>query len=452
MTTVVRRSILVLGAAVLIPACATAPPVPAPDAAPRYPDFPVPVVPDALEADPALRSRHEDAWRRLQAGDLSGAARDFEAVLAADPAFFPAETGLGYAHLARSDFAAADARFAVATGAAPDYLPAWRGLVRARLGLGDDEGAITVIERVLALDPTETALRSQLDLLQFRHLQGLIEAGRTARASERFAESVQTFERALALSPTSAVLHRELAVSELARGGLDSAERHAMRAIELDDSDAEAHAVLATILERRGRDREAADAYARAASLDPRPEWTERSASLGTRADLVVIPEEFRAVPTAPTVTRAQVAAFIGIRLEDVLERAPRSAAAVATDVQGHWAAPWILPVTQAGIMDIFPNHTFEPADTVRRGDLAQIVERLLALNPMRRMDLLRWRQLRPEFADLPASNLFYPAAALAVSAEAMSLRAGNRFEATEPASGQDLVDAIERIEQILGG
>ena len=451
MTAGPRAAVLIAALGVAVSGCATARPAAPPPSAPAYPDYPVPTVPFTLQPTVDLRDRHEAAWRLLQAGDEAGAARGFQAVLDAYPAFYPAETGLGFARLAAGDTTAAAERFASATEADAEYLPAWRGLVRARLALGDDEAAIVAIERVLALDPGDTALRSQLDLLRFRQIQGYIETGRAARGAERFAEAVQAFEGALALSPTSAVLHRELAMTEAARGALDAAEAHARRAIELDDSDAEAHALLASILERAGRDQEAADAYGRAAALDPRPEWTASSTRLGTRAELGVIPEEFRAVPTAATVTRAQVAAFIGIRLEDMLARAPRAAAEVATDVQGHWAAPWILPVTQAGIMDIFPNHTFQPSTAVRRGDLAQIVERLLALNPMRRMDLIRWRALQPAFADLPPSNVFYSAAAVAVSANAMSVRDGNQFDATAPATGQDLVAAIERIEQIAG-
>jgi hypothetical protein len=101
--------------------------------------------------------------------------------------------------------------------------------------------------------------------------------------------------------------------------------------------------------------------------------------------------------------------------------------------------------------MEIFPNHTFQPAQTLRRGDLARVVAQLLALNPLRRMDLLRWQAMKPDFADLPASNLFYDAAAVAVSSGAMSARPGNRFAATDPATGPDLVEAIVRIEQIGG-
>jgi hypothetical protein len=155
---------------------------------------------------------------------------------------------------------------------------------------------------------------------------------------------------------------------------------------------------------------------------------------------------------SAATVNRAQVAALVGIRLEALIRAAPKRVTGVATDVPGHWAAEWILPVTQAGVMDVFPNHTFQPGAQVRRGDLAQIVSQLLRLAAgARPAELTKWKSARPAFADLPRTHLQYPAAALAVAAGAMTAGPGDRFAATRPATGQDLTAAIDRIEKIAG-
>jgi hypothetical protein len=102
--------------------------------------------------------------------------------------------------------------------------------------------------------------------------------------------------------------------------------------------------------------------------------------------------------------------------------------------------------------MEVLPNHTFQPAATVRRADLAKVLEQLLAvLAAERQIDLGRWRASRPRFADLPPTNLFYNAAALAVASGAMDTRGGDRFEPTRPVTGAELVAAIERIEQLAG-
>ena len=77
--------------------------------------------------------------------------------------------------------------------------------------------------------------------------------------------------------------------------------------------------------------------------------------------------------------TRADIAALVGVRLESLLARA-RPRQVIITDIRGHWAQPWIAPVVRAGVMDTLANYEFEPKRQVRRGELATTVSRLLSL------------------------------------------------------------------------
>jgi tetratricopeptide (TPR) repeat protein len=367
------------------------------------------------------------------------------------PAFYPAETGLGFAQLADREYAAAATHFAAATSRDERYLPAWIGRAEAELALGNDAATILALERVVALDPRREDVKSRLELLQFRELQSLIETGQRARQAGRYPDAIAAFQRALERSPTSRAILRELALTERDAGMLDVAETHARQALAAGDRDAEAHALLSTILERQNRLDDATAEMDRALSIDPRADWRDRREALGKKAADARVPVEVRELATAESVTRAQAAAYIGIHLEAPLARAPRRVAAVATDVRNHWASPWILTVTQTGVMDVFPNHTFQPSGAVRRGDLARIVLQLAQLAPRsQQAEVARWRSARPRFADLPAGNLFYPAAAFAVAAGAMGPEA-DRFEHTRPATGQEFAAAIARVAQITG-
>ena len=100
---------------------------------------------------------------------------------------------------------------------------------------------------------------------------------------------------------------------------------------------------------------------------------------LRSKAALAALPEEFRAIDQAPQVTRADLAALVGIRLAPLLQAGRRSDAALITDVRGNWAATWIMSVARAGVMEPFANHAFQPRTIVRRADLAQALARLLA-------------------------------------------------------------------------
>jgi len=80
----VRVAVVVMAGAA---ACAVNPP-PVVVTAPKYPDFPALVVPASLNPSPAIAQRHDDAWRRLQSGDLGGARRDYMAILQIQASFY----------------------------------------------------------------------------------------------------------------------------------------------------------------------------------------------------------------------------------------------------------------------------------------------------------------------------------------------------------------------------
>jgi tetratricopeptide (TPR) repeat protein len=457
--TAAARTGLALLAAMMMAGCAASRPaaVVAMPSVPRFPAFPLPEIPASLTraGDPVfedLRMRHANAWAHLQSGDLRAASRVFGALVKDAPGFYPAQAGLGFVDLANEDYGDAEPRFAAVVGVDGSYLPAWVGRAEALLGLRRDADAIAAMERVLVLDPAREAVRTRLELVRFRLTQSLLGSGQQARAAGRTDEAVTYFERALVQSPQSTMILNELVRTEMTAGHLDQAERHARRAAQIEPREAAWQALIGDVLEARGQLGAAADAYARADMLDPGDEYRARGRELRERAELAALPESFRRLTSAETITRADVAAFIGIHLKDMVARAPVRATSVATDVRTNWAAPWILPVTRAGIMTVYPNHTFQPATVVRRGDLATVMAVLVQLaGAGRKSDLSQWQASRPRFADLPASNVFYPAAALVAAAGVMAPDAAARFSPTRPATGAELDAAVRRIGTLTG-
>jgi hypothetical protein len=167
------------------------------------------------------------------------------------------------------------------------------------------------------------------------------------------------------------------------------------------------------------------------------------------KAAFEAMPEEYRAIETSPTVTRAQLAALLGTRLGDLLRRAD-ARPVVMTDVRGNWAAPWIQAVTRAGVIEPFPNHTFQPNAAVRRGDLAQAVSRVLTFIAAEKPRLAaRWRDPRPKFADVGPGHLLYPSAARSVSAGIMAPLEGDIFQLTRPVTGSEARDAVSKLEAL---
>jgi len=441
------RRFAALALLVVCAGCAANPAPPLP-AVPAYPDFMYPAVPGAAGSGPS--ESIERGWRFLQNDNLQAADREFSAALGR-AGFYPARTGIGYVALARKDFAAATEAFGSALKAAPAYLPALVGHGQALLELNRDQEALDAFEAALAVDATLAGVRQRVDVLRFRGLQDLIERARSAAAAGRPDEAVRAYEQAVAASPESAFLHRELGILERRQGHTDAALGHFRRAAELDPSDAAALIDVGELLEARQDLSGAEAAYRRAAALEPGSRASARLAAVLERASEARLPEPFRAIPASTQMTRGELAALIGVRLEGVLRTAPPREI-VVTDAAGHWAASWIALVARAGIIEPFANHTFQPESGVTRGDLAgavrQIVARLASDRPGLRPALTE----QPAIADMTASHLSYPAAAAAVAAGVMPLLEGGRFSVGRPVSGAEAVEAVGRLRALAAG
>jgi hypothetical protein len=171
-------------------------------------------------------------------------------------------------------------------------------------------------------------------------------------------------------------------------------------------------------------------------------------ARLKASVALSKLPEQYRAIPDETSLTRAHVAALVGVRLESLLARA-RPQQVIVTDVRGNWAQQWITPVVRSGVMETLPNYQFEPSRRVRRGELAATVARLLSLIGVAKPDLAKkWQGARIAISDVPATHLSYPAVSLAVASGVMPLSNAG-FELLRPVTGAEAMEIIGRLEAL---
>ncbi len=447
---VIRRASLalcVLQVALLAACAARVPPVPA---VPQYPDFMYPALPEPLKGT-AGAERIESGWRYLQANDLRNADREFASAIDRSPALYPAQAGAGYVDLARRDYDEAVADFEAALALRPDYVPALVGRGQALLGLKRDAEALAAFEAALAADPSLAAVRRRIDVLKFRSAQELVEGARTAAREGRLEDARAAYRRAIENSPGSAFLHRELAIVERRWGDSRTALAELRKALELDPDDAEALIQMGEIFEQRLDYVGAESAYREAYGIEPGEELAARIAAAAENARLAKLPPEFHAIPEAAQITRGQLAALIGIKLADLLKTAP-DRQVVVTDVRSHWAQPWIVQVARAGIVEAYPNHTFQPRTPVRRGDLAAAASRLVLLAAGDEGKREAWTAARPELADIGPGHLGYPAVAIAVASGVMPALEGGRFAVTRPVSGAEAIDVLDRIQALARG
>ena len=129
-------------------------------------------------------------------------------------------------------------------------------------------------------------------------------------------------------------------------------------------------------------------------------------------------------------------------RSRKVAAREPK----VAIDISGSWARDHIIRVLALDIMDVYPNHTFQPGAIVRRGDLAARPGRgcstSCSIRPAAGPQPLRHGAHQP-LSTTPRSRV--------VAAGLMDLTPAGAFEPWRPVSGQEAVEVIEGLVRLVG-
>lgn len=447
-----RKALLAIGATVLAASACAPKLLPAPVVtAPKFPDFVEPVVPaDAVNSAASINEAR--GWAFLQTGDLRTAEREFSAALRNSASFYPAEISLGYVELARKEPKSALPHFERGLEMKQDDLSALLGRGQALLSLGRDGEALTALEAALAADPSQTDVRQRVDVLHFKlQEQGIARARELARTGQ-LDQAAQAYGTAIAGSPDSPFLYREVAAIDRKLGHDDEALQQFRKAVELDPSDARSLVQIGEILEAHDDSAGAEEAYARALTIEPDQSAEGRLTALRERDALAQLPAEYRAIDQAPQINRADLAALIGIRLASLLQSSVSSETGLITDVRGSWAASWIIAVARAGVMEPYANHAFQPRTLVRRIDLAQAVARLLARVALQRPAAAKaWDTARVRFGDLSTGHLAYPAASVAVASGVMQIGPDNAFQPSRVVTGGEAIAAIDAVARISG-
>jgi tetratricopeptide (TPR) repeat protein len=433
-----RSGALGLVLAALCASCAH--PAPRPPLPPETDEylFPAPA-PGELTAKEA--ERMEKAWSALRAGDVDEAQRGFEELLQRRPGLVVAQTGLAYARLRAGRTEEAQRLFAAVLERRGDYVPALVGAASAARRAGRTEEALALLRRAESADPDNTLVRQRRAEVRLSLTEQRLAEGRAAQERGDRASAERIYRAALADAPEVAGLRVELA--DLLAGQGDIAG--AMALLEADPTEDRQVLLRLADLQSRAQDFEAALAtYRRVLARDPRDEQALRQvAAIRERMELQRMPEEYRRIAEAPIITRADLAALVAVKVT-ALARVPPGTPPVAIDISGSWAREHILKALAYDVMTVYPNHTFQPAAIVRRGDMARAVQRVL--------DLLSFPLApAPALTDMSRGNLYHYPATRAVAAGLMELTPGGAFEAWRPVSGPEAVRILDALVRLVG-
>ena len=431
-----RGPLLALIAVLPLAACAR-PQTPRP---PETADFMFPTAePGELTADEARQI--DKAWRDLLAGEVPDAEKTFQKLAGRKPDLVPAQTGLAYARLKIGRLAEAATGFGRVLAARPEYAPALVGAGVTAQKQQDAAAALGYFRRALAAQPGDASLRKRVAELKIAITEKRVAEAHAALEASDPAKAEERYRLALAAAPEVAGVRLELA-DLLESTGDPSAAADVLEADPTDDRQVLSR--LAALLMGMKQYERGLDAWRRVLARDPRdPEALKKSREVIAAIEFARMPEEYQRIPQAARLSRADLAALLYVKVPQ-LARLQNREPKVAIDISGSWAREHIVSVLALDIMDVYPNHSFQPGAVVRRGDLARAAARVL--------DLFRARAGEgPAPTDMARTNLYFDAALRVVGAGLMGLTAEGAFEPWRPVSGQEAVEVVSGVARLVG-
>lgn len=393
------------------------------------------------ELSPKETERLEKAWMSMRGGDVARAERELQGLLRSRPGLIAAETALAYTRLRAGRLDEAQRQFEGVLSRREDYVPALVGAASTARRAGRGDQALDLLRRAETAAPQDAAIRKRLAELRLQLTEQRLAQGREALAAGDKAGAERIYRAALEDAPEVSGLRLELA--DLLSGQGDRAG--AITVLEADPTEDRQILIRLAELQTAGQELDRSlETYRAILARDPRDEEALRkSAEVREQLELARMPEEYRRISSAPTITRADLAALLSVKVT-ALSRATAGTPPVAVDISGSWAREHILKALAYDAMTVYPNHTFQPGAVVRRGDVARVVQRVLDL-------LGHPAGPAPALTDMSRGNLNYYPAARAVAAGLMDLTPAGAFEAWRPVAGAEAAHVLDGLVRLVG-
>jgi tetratricopeptide (TPR) repeat protein len=338
----------------------------------------------------------------------------------------------GLRELKRGDLDAAADEFGRATALDPAYPGGYAGMGLVWSQKGEFPKALESADKALARDP--------------KFIDGYVIRGRILtkqKKGEHWIENaVKPFDKALKLKPDCepALFYKGEAFKEAYAFG-------------------DAAALFSRVIELKGD-------YSKAANAEWELVQKIQRAAPGTRIGMKIA--------LIPAIDRADLAVLFveELKLLEVLEkRQPKvyntrfrppedptalpsgaAPAEAAADLAGHWAANWIEDVIKAGAMDVFPDRTFRPDETITRSNYAVFLQNIIVTVTGDESLASKYFGSESRFPDVNPTNFAYNAICLAVDRGIMKTAdpLDGSFRPKDPVSGADALLIIRDLQNAL--
>jgi tetratricopeptide (TPR) repeat protein len=403
-------------------------------------------LPQAEIADLSLDSRIlvEDAWSFIQEGRGDKAMALIEK-LGKDHPFYL--VGMGYAHYVLKDLQTAEEYFTAAAAQEPDIILENLGLAQLYWETQREDQAFAQYREILKQDPDHPWARPRYNEIQQRKTQESLNAAQNAQESGDIEAARTAYLKALYYSPRSIQAHLALADIYLEAEETENALVHLKSARAESPDDPRILKAYGEALFQTENFKESFETYQKVLELIPEDSQVQkRIEQLKNRLGIFELPSQYNNIPSLDAVSKEDVAALIMVKFDPHLEETGENPP-IIIDISTSWATEFIIQATALGLLDIYPNHTFQPAKIVTRAQMAEILFRLIRY--LSRQGYSFIQQISPqniEIADVSSDNFYYQPIVMMISYDFMNLAGGRRFHPDRPVTGNEAVQLMDII------
>lgn len=413
---------------------------------PPPPNFYIGEIPADITAQLSLdeRIQAEEAWRSLREGNFRKAEKILSRIGIVSPVYY---SGQGYVAYLQGDLAGAEQYFRASVEDHPDLQLGHLGLAQIYQETGRDDQAFSEYREVLKSEPQHPWARPRYERIREAKTDEALYDARTLTAGEDIEGGKSAYLRALYYSPSLTEAHTALARIYTSLGQARDALVHLKAASENEPENPEILMQYGETLESTEEYAPALEMYERVLEIDPDSSAAgQRIENLKNRLGIFELPSQYDVIPDAAAVTKEQMAALLGVKFKTALD-SPSGKPPIIIDISTSWAARFILKTAALGILDVYPNHTFQPEKPLNRAETAEILFRLI--ERLSRTGHRFIQHLPPEriqIGDVSANHFYYRPIIMMISFDIMSLSPGRMFNPDRAVSGREAIRLLDII------
>jgi tetratricopeptide (TPR) repeat protein len=399
----------------------------------------------ALDTPLATTSDFNEGYAAYRKGDQLKARQKFKNVLRKNPDHYAADLAIGYTYLAENDLEHAERYIRSSLDKNPDYVQGHYALAYVLEQKAQFEEALMQWEEVKRVNAEYPGIDQAEKILRLKATEQLMNHAKESSGSNPD-EAIKLYERAQTIAPEVTQIPLEIATIQLRKGSCNDALANLEKSGETLPDDPEIQYLYGECLSESGQYDKALAAYQKAQQMKPDPNTEQSIAKMQEILAFNAMPEEYQNIAQTAEINRAQLAALIFTNLK-FLEKYGASNSVIIVDVFDHWAKNYIQKAVDTGMMEVFPNRTFQPSRWISKIELARAAARILEILQTNEGKKIPVTQNDLSIDDVPDGNIYHDMVMKTLQAGVLSLDTDGRFHMNRPVSGAEAQSVVNRLQ-----